>query len=120
MRGLAGVVGGVIVLPAAPRVTLALATADAAVASYLIGPGSQADMTERIGELESSRARAVGSAGGHPAGARLELELPRLRAGSLPASDQPETTEGPAGLAPREPRNVVSASASSGRANRKP
>ena len=53
---------GLIVLPVAPRVTLALAAADTAVARYLIGPGSQADMTERIGELESSRARAVGSA----------------------------------------------------------
>jgi signal transduction histidine kinase len=58
----AAVVVGVIVLPAAPRVTLALATADAAVARYLIGPGSQADMTVRIGELERSRARVVGSA----------------------------------------------------------
>jgi signal transduction histidine kinase len=58
----AAVVAGVIVLPVAPRVTQALATADAAVARYLIGPGSQADMTERIGELERSRAQVVGSA----------------------------------------------------------
>ncbi len=58
----AAVVTGVIVLPVAPRVTQALATADAAVARYLIGPGSQADMTERIGELERSRAQVVGSA----------------------------------------------------------
>jgi signal transduction histidine kinase len=53
---------GLVLLPVAPRVTLALATADTTVARYLIGPGSQADLTERIGELESSRARAVGSA----------------------------------------------------------
>ena len=53
---------GLIVLPVAPRVTLALAAADTAVARYLIGPGSQTDLTERIGELETSRARAVGSA----------------------------------------------------------
>jgi signal transduction histidine kinase len=53
---------GLILLLVAPRVTLALAAADIACARYLIGPGSQADMTERIGELESSRARAVGSA----------------------------------------------------------
>jgi signal transduction histidine kinase len=53
---------GLILLLTAPRVTLALATADTAVARYLIGPGSQADMTVRIGELELSRARAVGSA----------------------------------------------------------
>jgi signal transduction histidine kinase len=58
----AAVLAGVLVLPAAPRVTQALATADAAVARYLIGPGSQADMTVRIGELERSRAQAVGSA----------------------------------------------------------
>ena len=51
-----------ILLPVAPRVTVALAAADTAVARYLIGPGSQADMTVRIGELERSRARAVGSA----------------------------------------------------------
>jgi signal transduction histidine kinase len=56
------VVVGLILLPVAPRVTLALAEADTAVARYLIGPGGQADLTERIGELESSRARAVGSA----------------------------------------------------------
>ncbi len=53
---------GLIMLPVAARVTLALAAADTAVARYLIGPGGQADLTERIGELESSRARAVGSA----------------------------------------------------------
>ena len=53
---------GVILLPVAARVTQALAAADIAVARYLIGPGSQADMTVRIGELEQSRARAVGSA----------------------------------------------------------
>jgi signal transduction histidine kinase len=58
----AAVVLGLILLPVAPRVTQALATADAAVASYLIGPGGAADMTVRIGELERSRARAVGSA----------------------------------------------------------
>ena len=53
---------GLILLLTAPRVTLALAAADIAVARYLIGPGSQADMTVRIGELERSRAQAVGSA----------------------------------------------------------
>jgi signal transduction histidine kinase len=53
---------GLVLLLVAPRVTLALAAADTAVARYLIGPGSQADLTERIGELETSRARAVGSA----------------------------------------------------------
>lgn len=58
----AAVLVGLILLPVAPRVTLAVAAADTAIARYLIGPGGQADMTERIGELESSRARAVGSA----------------------------------------------------------
>jgi signal transduction histidine kinase len=56
------VIAGLILLPVAPRVTQGLAAADIAVARYLIGPGSQADMTVRIGELEQSRARAVGSA----------------------------------------------------------
>ena len=56
------VIVGLILLPVAPRVTQGLAAADIAVARYLIGPGSQADMTVRIGELEQSRARAVGSA----------------------------------------------------------
>ncbi len=53
---------GLILLAAAPPVTRALATADVAVARYLIGPGSHADMTVRIGQLERSRAQAVGSA----------------------------------------------------------
>jgi signal transduction histidine kinase len=69
----AAVVAGVIVLPAAPRVTQALATADAAIARYLIGPGSQTDMTVRIGELERSRARAVGS--GEAERRRIERDL---------------------------------------------
>ena len=58
----AAVVLGVILLPVAAQVTRGLAAADVAVARYLIGPGSQADMTARIGELERSRAQAVGSA----------------------------------------------------------
>ena len=58
----AAVLLGVILLPVAARVTRGVATADTAVARYLIGPGSQADMTKRMGELERSRAQAVGSA----------------------------------------------------------
>jgi signal transduction histidine kinase len=58
----AAVVLGVILLPVAAQVTRGLAAADVAVARYLIGPGSQADMTARIGALERSRAQAVGSA----------------------------------------------------------
>jgi signal transduction histidine kinase len=53
---------GLILLAGAPPLTGALAAADIAVARYLIGPGSQADMTVRIGQLERSRAQAVGSA----------------------------------------------------------
>ena len=58
----AAVVAGCGVLLAAPRLTLGLAAADAAVARYLIGPGGSEDMTERIGELERSRARVVDAA----------------------------------------------------------
>jgi signal transduction histidine kinase len=53
---------GLLLLLAAPQLTRALALADIAVARYLIGPGSSADMTARIGELERSRARVVGAA----------------------------------------------------------
>ena len=55
-------VAGVAVLLAAPRLTQALAAGDTAAARYLIGPGASADMTERIGELERSRARVVDAA----------------------------------------------------------
>jgi signal transduction histidine kinase len=53
---------GLILLLAAPQLTRALAAADVAIARYLIGPGSGADMTARIGELEHSRARVVDAA----------------------------------------------------------
>ncbi len=53
---------GLILLLAAPQLTRALAVADTAIARYLIGLGSGADMTARIGELERSRARVVGVA----------------------------------------------------------
>jgi signal transduction histidine kinase len=58
----AAVALGLLLLAVAPPVTRALAAADVAVARYLIGPGSRADMTVRIGQLERSRAQAVGSA----------------------------------------------------------
>ena len=58
----AGMVAGVAMLLAAPRLTRALAAADTTVARYLIGPGGSQDMTERIGELERSRARVVDAA----------------------------------------------------------
>ncbi len=53
---------GLILLLVAPQLTRALAAADIAIARYLIGPGSGADMTARIGELEHSRARVVDAA----------------------------------------------------------
>jgi signal transduction histidine kinase len=53
---------GLILLLAAPQLTRALAAADISIARYLIGPGSGADMTARIGELEHSRARVVDAA----------------------------------------------------------
>jgi signal transduction histidine kinase len=58
----AAAVLGLLLLLAAPQLTRALAVADIAIARYLIGPGSSADMTARIGELERSRARVVGAA----------------------------------------------------------
>ena len=79
---------GLVVLPVAPRVTLALAAADTAVARYLIGPGSQADMSKRIGELESSRARAVGRR--RPAGTGAGRPgRPALRGGRAAVGAQP-------------------------------
>jgi len=59
---LAGMLVGVILLVAAPQLTLGLAAVDTAVARYLIGPGGSTDQTERISELERSRARVVDSA----------------------------------------------------------
>ena len=55
-------VAGCGVLLAAPRLTLGLAAADTVVARYLIGPGGSEDMTERVDELEASRARVVDAA----------------------------------------------------------
>jgi signal transduction histidine kinase len=64
---------GLILLPVAARVTRGVAAADTAVARYLIGPGSQADMTVRLGELERSRAQAVGA--GEAERRRIERDL---------------------------------------------
>ena len=56
------VVVGLLVLLAAPWVTQALALLDGAVAGRLLGPGRRADLTARIGELETSRAQVVDAA----------------------------------------------------------
>jgi signal transduction histidine kinase len=56
------VVVGLLVLLAAPWVTQALALLDGAVAGWLLGPGRRADLTARIGELETSRAQVVDAA----------------------------------------------------------
>jgi signal transduction histidine kinase len=64
---------GLTLLLAAPPLTRALAAADIAIARYLIGPGSGADMTARIGELEDSRARVVDAAGAERR--RMERDL---------------------------------------------
>jgi len=53
---------GLLLLLAAPRLTRALADLDVNVARSLLGPGRQADLTARIGELETSRAAVVDSA----------------------------------------------------------
>ena len=57
-----GVVIGVAMLLAAPSLTRVLAAEDAAVARWLLGPGRQARMEARIGELETSRAGVVDAA----------------------------------------------------------
>ncbi len=57
-----GVVAGLLLLFAAPQCTRGVAAADTAIARYLIGPGSQADVSARIGELEQSRARVMSAA----------------------------------------------------------
>jgi signal transduction histidine kinase len=56
------VLAGLVVLLAAPQVTYALAAADAAVGGWLLGSASRADLTARIGELETSRARVMDAA----------------------------------------------------------
>ena len=58
----AAAVAGLVLLLAAPQVTRGIAAADTAIAWYLIGPGSRADTSARIGELEQSRARVVDAA----------------------------------------------------------
>ena len=59
---LVAVLLGVILLLAAPQLTLGMAAVDTAVARYLIGPGGSTDQTERISQLERSRARVVDAA----------------------------------------------------------
>jgi len=56
------VVIGVGLLLGAPPLTRALAAGDAVVSRWLLGPGRRARLTERIGELETSRAGVVDAA----------------------------------------------------------
>jgi signal transduction histidine kinase len=58
----AGAALGLLLLPVAAQLTRGLASLDIAVARYLIGPGGSTDQTERITELERSRARVVDAA----------------------------------------------------------
>jgi signal transduction histidine kinase len=53
---------GVGLLFIAPVLTRALAVADAAVARWLLGSPRQAELTARIGQLETSRARVIDAA----------------------------------------------------------
>jgi signal transduction histidine kinase len=53
---------GLVVLLAAPWLTRVLATADTSAMVWLIGSRSRADLTARIGELETSRAAVVDAA----------------------------------------------------------
>jgi signal transduction histidine kinase len=57
-----GAVLGLLLLPLPAQLTRGLASLDIAVARYLIGPGGSTDQTERITELEQSRARVVDAA----------------------------------------------------------
>jgi signal transduction histidine kinase len=57
-----GVVTGVAMLLSAPPLTRVLAAGDAVVSRWLLGPGRRADLTARIGELETSRAGVVDAA----------------------------------------------------------
>jgi signal transduction histidine kinase len=59
---IAGAVLGLLLLPVPAQLTRGLANLDIAVARYLIGPGGRTDQTERITELERSRARVVDAA----------------------------------------------------------
>jgi signal transduction histidine kinase len=59
---IAGAVLGLLLLPVPAQLTRGLASLDIAVARYLIGPGGSTDQTERITELERSRARVVDAA----------------------------------------------------------
>jgi signal transduction histidine kinase len=53
---------GLLLLPVPAQLTRGLASLDIAVARHLIGPGGSTDQTERITELERSRARVVDAA----------------------------------------------------------
>ena len=53
---------GLGVLLAAPQVTYGLAAADAAVGGWLLGSASRAELTARIGQLETSRAQVMDAA----------------------------------------------------------
>jgi len=56
------VVTGVALLLAAPFATRALAIVDASIARWLLGSADRAQLTARIGELETSRARVIDAA----------------------------------------------------------
>jgi signal transduction histidine kinase len=70
---IAGTVVGLLLLPVPAQLTRGLASLDIAVARYLIGPGGSTDQTERITELERSRARVVDAAGAERR--RIERDL---------------------------------------------
>ena len=53
---------GAALLLVAPAVTRALAAADTGIAASLIGSGGRPELTARIGELETSRARVIDAA----------------------------------------------------------
>jgi signal transduction histidine kinase len=58
----AAVLLGLLLLLAAPQITRGLSAADVAVGGWLLGSGGRAELTARIGELETSRARVIDAA----------------------------------------------------------
>ncbi len=66
-------IAGLLLLLAAPWLTRGLAAADEGVAHALLGSGRRADLTARIGELETSRAAVVDA--GEAERRRIERDL---------------------------------------------
>jgi signal transduction histidine kinase len=67
------VLAGLVLLLAAPAITRGLARSDAAVGRWLLGAEGRAELTARIGALETSRANVIDAAGAERM--RIERDL---------------------------------------------